>query len=47
MIALGQWWSVTDANPTALAVAGVAIAIGAIGFVTHRIWGHRVWSRRR
>jgi hypothetical protein len=42
MIALGQWWSVTDANPTALAVAVVAIALGAVGFV-----GHRVWSRRR
>lgn len=41
-MALGQWWSVTDANRTALTVAVVAIAIGALAFV-----GHRVWARRR
>jgi|GEM_PF-2976208 len=41
VIALGAWWSVAQANTTALGVVVAVVAIAALGFVTRRVVGAR------
>ena len=41
-VALAAWWSLAQADSTALAIVVVVVAVAALAFV-----GHRLWTRRR
>lgn len=45
-LATSAWWSIADANPVALAIVVIAVAVAAIGYVGTRVWT-RQWKRRR
>ncbi len=46
-IALAAWWSLAQANTTALAVVVAVVAIAAIAFVARRALMGKIGARRR
>lgn len=46
-LATSAWWSIADANPVALAIVVIAVALAAIGYVGSRLWATRAGKRRR